>query len=123
MNDLTEHAITVRPEPGVTPTWQSLTRPPTEPGTAFRPACSCGWAAELTHDTEEGARRAGEAHAAVNSPREPGRYVMDFEDGWITLRCNDCRKTVGGWQGSGDYAANDKAATDAITAHQEARHG
>ena len=59
---------TVTHEPGIEPA-----------GDAWRPVCSCGFRAPLTHDTETGAMRAAQTHATVSTPPPPGRYsaVLD----------------------------------------------
>jgi hypothetical protein len=56
-------------------------------GASYQPTCSCGFRAPLTHDTESGAMRAAEAHAAASRPRRPGRYTATLENGAVTIYC------------------------------------
>lgn len=66
---------------------------PHEPGiepadSGWRPVCSCGFRAPLTHDTEADAMRAAETHAAASSPRPEGRYEAERTDEHtIVVRC------------------------------------
>lgn len=54
----------------------------------WRPVCSCGFRAPLTHDTEDGARRAAQAHVAVSSALAPGRYSAVLDGGTVHIRCD-----------------------------------
>lgn len=74
-------------------------QPTTERGErGFHPACSCGFRALLTSDTEAGALRRARVHAQVSVPRPEGRYTLSAYDGQygtdkveVKLRCRDCR--------------------------------
>jgi hypothetical protein len=67
---------TVTHEPGIEPA-----------GTAWRPVCSCGFRAPLTHDTETGALRAAQTHAAVSTALPPGRYSAVLDGDTVHIRC------------------------------------
>lgn len=64
-----------------------------EPGiepadTGWRPVCSCGFSAPLTHDTETGAMGAAQTHAAVSSALAPGRYSAVLVGDTVHIRCD-----------------------------------
>lgn len=111
MPDATEHVTTIQPATG------------SDGKTWYRPTCSCGHSGNGVWDTREGAERSGQRHIDSFKPHKPGRYEMRYEDGFITLRCNDCQETVDGWQGSTDYAVNDEKTAENVRAHEQERHG
>jgi len=59
------------------------------PDGGWRPVCSCGFRAPLTHNTEERARRGAARHAAVSAPMPPGRYSaeLDADGATVHIRC------------------------------------
>lgn len=62
--------------------------PGTEPAdTGWRPVCSCGFRAPLTHDTEDGALRDAQNHAAVSGARPPSRYSAVLDGDTVHIRC------------------------------------
>lgn len=62
--------------------------PDIEPaGTGWRPVCSCGFRAFITHDTEDGALRAARNHAAASAPRPDGRYSVELDGDAVAVRC------------------------------------
>lgn len=120
MSDLSEHGISVQSEPGDA-IWHSLTQAPTAPGTAYRPTCSCGWEATLTHDTEEGAQRAGEVHVTVSMPPQASRYVLAANgDDTNRLECAECAEVL--LHHVSHDGSSDRVILDAITAHDQDRH-
>lgn len=56
-------------------------------GYGWRPVCSCGFRAPLTHDTEDGALRAARNHAAVSVPRPDGRYTVELDGDAVAVCC------------------------------------
>ncbi len=86
-----DHAMAATTEPG----WFGDPDLPHEPGiepagSGWRPVCSCGFRAPLTHDTEDGALRAAQAHAAASAPRRGGRYSAELDAGTVHIRCALC---------------------------------
>jgi hypothetical protein len=79
-------------EPQTTPDWfgdpDATHEPFAEPtGAGFRPACSCGFRAPLTHDTEDGAMRAARVHVACSTPQPPPRYMADMNGDDTVVFC------------------------------------
>lgn len=56
-------------------------------GAGYRPACSCGFRAPLTHATEDGALRAAGVHVGVSTPQAPSRYMADMNGGDAVVFC------------------------------------
>jgi hypothetical protein len=56
-------------------------------GDAWRPVCSCGFSAPLTHDTEDGALQAAQIHATVSSAPPQGRYSAVLDGDTVHIRC------------------------------------
>lgn len=89
--------------PEYTTDWYGDPATPHTPGTeqgdhGWHPACSCGFRAPLTSDTEHGALRRARVHAQVSTPQPEGRYVLTaydrnaFPDSKIDvcLYCREC---------------------------------
>jgi hypothetical protein len=55
--------------------------------TGYRAACSCGFRAPLTHDTEDAALRAADVHVAISTPRPPSRYMADMNGDDTAVFC------------------------------------
>jgi len=76
----------------VEPDWLGDPNAPHQPGaepagTGWRPVCSCGFSAPLTHDTEAGAMRAAQAHAKACVPPPQGRYSAVLDGDTVHIRC------------------------------------
>jgi hypothetical protein len=99
---------------------------PHEPGTepadvGWRPACSCGFRAPLTHGTEDAALRAAQTHAAVSAPGRYGRYTAELDAGTVHIRCALCPgKPLASFPNGLD--GHEVEAIEAARAHDRERH-
>jgi hypothetical protein len=97
-------------EPGVEPA-----------GGAWRPVCCCGFRAPLTHDTEDGALRAAQTHAAVSAPSQYGRYTAELDAGTVHIRCALCPdEPLASFPGGLD--GREEEAVEAVRHHDRQHH-